>query len=72
MTAGAYEGPLSKLGGGPETVARAIEKAIVKRRPRTRYLVTAVGQARALTQRRLVTDRMWDRLMRTNIPRPGP
>ena len=71
MTAGAYEGPLAKLGGGPETVARAIEKAIVKRRPRTRYLVTPSARL-ALTQRRLVTDRMWDRLMRTNIPRPGP
>ena len=71
MTAGAYEGPLARLGGGPETVARAIEKAIVKRRPRTRYLVTPSARL-ALTQRRLVTDRMWDRLMRTNIPRPGP
>ena len=27
-TAGAYEGPTAKLGGGPETVAKAIEKAI--------------------------------------------
>src|SRR3989440_4590715 len=37
-TKGIYEGgPLSKLGGGPETVARAIEKAISRRRPRTRY-----------------------------------
>ena len=27
-TEGAYEGPLSRLGGGPETVARAIERAI--------------------------------------------
>jgi NAD(P)-dependent dehydrogenase (short-subunit alcohol dehydrogenase family) len=69
MTAGAYEGPLAKLGGGPETVARAIEKAITKRRPRTRYLVTPSAKL-ALMQRRLVTDRMWDRLMRTNIPQP--
>lgn len=36
-TAGAYEGPTAKLGGGPETVAKAIERAIVSRRPRTRY-----------------------------------
>ena len=70
-TAGAYEGPLARLGGGPETVARAIEKAIVKRRPRTRYLVTPSARL-ALTQRRLVTDRTWDRLMRANFPRPGP
>ena len=70
MTAGAYEGPLARLGGGPETVARAIEKAIVKRRPRTRYLVTASARL-ALAQRRLVSDRMWDRLMRAQVPRPG-
>jgi short-subunit dehydrogenase len=70
MTAGAYEGPLAKLGGGPETVARAIEKAIVKRRPRTRYLVTPSAKL-VLMQRKLVTDRMWDRLMRVQVPRPG-
>jgi NAD(P)-dependent dehydrogenase (short-subunit alcohol dehydrogenase family) len=70
QTADAYEGPLSRLGGGPETVARVIEKAIVKRRPRTRYLVTPSARL-ALSQRRLVTDRMWDRMMRTTFPRPG-
>jgi NAD(P)-dependent dehydrogenase (short-subunit alcohol dehydrogenase family) len=70
QTADAYEGPLSRLGGGPETVARVIEKAIVKRRPRTRYLVTPSARL-ALGQRRLVTDRMWDRMMRTTFPRPG-
>ena len=69
-TAGAYEGPLAKLGGGPETVARAIEKAIVKRRPRTRYLVTPSARL-AIGQRKLVTDRMWDRMMRAQFPRPG-
>ena len=35
-TAGAYEGPLSKLGAGPDAVAKAIEKAITARRPRSR------------------------------------
>ena len=35
---GAYEGGLAKLGGGPEAVARKIEKAITAgaRRPATR------------------------------------
>jgi NAD(P)-dependent dehydrogenase (short-subunit alcohol dehydrogenase family) len=52
----AYEGgPLAKLGGGPETVARAIERAISARRPRTRYKVTASARL-ALAQRKLVTD----------------
>src|SRR5207247_2081133 len=32
-TAGAYEGPLARLGGGPETVAKTVEKAIRARRP---------------------------------------
>ena len=66
----AYEGPLAKLGGGPETVARAIEKAISKRRPKTRYKVTASARM-ALAQRRLMTDRMWDGLLRSQFPAPG-
>jgi NAD(P)-dependent dehydrogenase (short-subunit alcohol dehydrogenase family) len=70
-TAGAYEGPLARLGGGPETVARTIEKAISSRRPRTRYLVTPSARL-ALTQRRLLTDRMWDRVMGSQFPRPRP
>ena len=69
-TAEAYEGPLAKLGGGPETVARKIEKAISKRRPKTRYPVTASARL-ALGQRRLMTDRMWDAVMRSQFPQPG-
>ena len=66
-----YEGgPLSKLGGGPETVARAIEKAISRRRPRTRYKVTPSARM-ALGMRRLMTDRMWDGAMKSNFPQPG-
>jgi NADP-dependent 3-hydroxy acid dehydrogenase YdfG len=64
------DGPLAKLGGGPETVARAIEKAITKRRPRTRYKVTPSARM-ALATRKLMTDRMWDRAMRSNFPQPG-
>jgi NAD(P)-dependent dehydrogenase (short-subunit alcohol dehydrogenase family) len=36
-TAEVYEGPLARLGGGPETVARAIERAMSSRRPKTRF-----------------------------------
>jgi NADP-dependent 3-hydroxy acid dehydrogenase YdfG len=68
-TAGAYEGPLARLGAGPEAVARVIEKAIARRRPRTRYLVTPSARL-ALSQRKLLTDRMWDRVMATQFPRP--
>jgi NAD(P)-dependent dehydrogenase (short-subunit alcohol dehydrogenase family) len=68
-TAEVYEGPLARLGGGPETVARAIERAISSRRPKTRYKVTPSARL-ALTQRRLLTDRAWDAFMRTQFPTP--
>jgi NAD(P)-dependent dehydrogenase (short-subunit alcohol dehydrogenase family) len=70
-TEGAYEGPLSRLGGGPETVARAIERAISARRPRTRYKVTPSARL-ILAQRRLLSDRAWDAFMRSQFPSPGP
>ena len=69
-TAGIYEGPVARLGGGPETVARAIERAISARRPRTRYAVTPSARL-ILAQRRLLPDRAWDAVMRTQFPRPG-
>ena len=69
-TAEVYEGGLAKLGGPPEVVAKAIEKAIGARRPKSRYVVTPSARL-ALGQRRLMTDRMWDRAMRMQFPRPG-
>jgi short-subunit dehydrogenase len=69
-TAGAYEGGLARLGGGPDTVARKIEKAITARRPRTRYKVTP-SAGLSMASRRLMTDRMWDRFVGTQMPRPG-
>jgi NAD(P)-dependent dehydrogenase (short-subunit alcohol dehydrogenase family) len=68
-TAGVYKGPMRRLGGGPETVARTIEKAITARRPRSRYKVTPSARL-AIAQRRLVSDRMWDRAMAAQFPRP--
>jgi NAD(P)-dependent dehydrogenase (short-subunit alcohol dehydrogenase family) len=66
-----YEhGPLARLGGGPETVARTIERAITARAPKIRYRVTP--SARLLAgQRALMTDGMWDRLLETQFPHPG-
>src|SRR5207249_4712020 len=58
-TKGAYDGPMAKLGAGPEAVAKVIEKAISRRRPKPRYPVTASARI-LLAQRRIVTDRMWD------------
>jgi NAD(P)-dependent dehydrogenase (short-subunit alcohol dehydrogenase family) len=70
-TQSVYErGPLAKLGGGPETVARTIERAIASRTPKIRYRVTP--SARLLVgQRALMTDGMWDRFLATQFPRPG-
>jgi NAD(P)-dependent dehydrogenase (short-subunit alcohol dehydrogenase family) len=68
-TVGIYEGPAAWLGGGPEAVAKAIEKAIVKRRPRTRYKVTPSAHV-TLGQRALMTDRMWDAMMGVQLKRP--
>jgi NADP-dependent 3-hydroxy acid dehydrogenase YdfG len=70
VTAGAYEGPLARLGAGPEAVARMIEKAITARRPRTRYKVTASARI-LMGQRALLPDRAWDRVVGTSYPRPG-
>ncbi len=65
-----YEkGPLARLGGSPQDVAEVIDQAIDARRPKTRYLVTP--SARLLTtQRKLMSDRMWDAMLRTQFPRP--
>ncbi len=68
-TAEVYEGPLARLGGGPETVARAIERAISSRRPKTRYKVTPSARL-ILAQRRLLSDRAWDAFLRTQFPTP--
>jgi NAD(P)-dependent dehydrogenase (short-subunit alcohol dehydrogenase family) len=68
-TAGAYDGPLSLFGAGPEAVAKTIERAISARRPRTRYRVTPSARI-MLAQRALVSDRIWDRIVSTSFPRP--
>ncbi len=69
-TAGAYEGGLSRLGAGPDAVARTIDKAISARRPRPRYRVTASARV-MLGLRRLLPDRGWDAIMARTFPRPG-
>ncbi|MGH2832720.1 MAG: SDR family NAD(P)-dependent oxidoreductase, partial [Solirubrobacteraceae bacterium] len=70
-TAAVYENPrLAIIGGPPEAVAKKIQRAISARRPRTRYRVTPSARL-LITQRKLVSDRVWDRLMRAQFPRPG-
>jgi len=66
-----YErGPISRLSGGPEAVAEAIERAISARSPRSRYAVTPSARL-FLGLRRLLPDRAWDAVLRTSYPQPG-
>jgi NADP-dependent 3-hydroxy acid dehydrogenase YdfG len=68
-TAEAYEGPMAKLGAGPEAVAKVVEKAITARRPRTRYPVTPSARF-VLANHALLPDRGWDAFVGTQFPRP--
>ena len=69
LTTGVYEGPMRRLGGGPDVVAKAIEKAISRRRAPARVLVTPSARLTVL-QRRLLPDRAWDAAMRVQFPQP--
>lgn len=66
-----YEkGPLARFTGVPDDVAKTIQKAIEADRPKARYTVS--GSAKILlTQRKLLSDRTWDRFLRSNFPSPG-
>jgi NAD(P)-dependent dehydrogenase (short-subunit alcohol dehydrogenase family) len=68
-TAGAYKGPLAKLGAGPEKVAEVIAGALAASKPKARYPVTPSAHL-MINQRRLTPDRVWDALMRTQFPTP--
>ena len=69
-TARVYDGPLGRLGAGPEAVAKVIERALTADRPRTRYKVTASARV-LMAQRSLLPDRAWDAVVGTSFPRPG-
>jgi NADP-dependent 3-hydroxy acid dehydrogenase YdfG len=69
-TSAIYEGPMRRLGGGPDAVAKVIERAIAARNPRPRYKVTASARL-AIAQRRLLPDRAWDAMLRTQFKQPG-
>ena len=67
----AYTGVLSKAGVGPETVAKAIAKAIESKRPKTRY-VTPISTMGVLFARRVLPDRAWDMAVRSAYESPKP
>jgi NADP-dependent 3-hydroxy acid dehydrogenase YdfG len=69
LTTGVYEGPMRHLGGGPDVVAKAIEKAISRRRAPSRVPVTASARL-SILQRKLTPDRVWDAAMRAQFPQP--
>jgi NADP-dependent 3-hydroxy acid dehydrogenase YdfG len=69
MTLGIYEGPMRHLGGGPDVVAKAIEKAISRRKAPARMLLTPSAHLTVL-QRKLLPDRLWDAMLRTQMPEP--
>ncbi|MBS9535252.1 SDR family oxidoreductase [Mycobacterium sp. M1] len=51
---------------GPDTVARAVLKAVESRNPKPRYIVGASGKA-TLLARALLTDRMWERVLMRDL-----
>ncbi|MCE5292449.1 MAG: SDR family NAD(P)-dependent oxidoreductase [Nocardiaceae bacterium] len=70
VTAGIYNSPMAKLvGGGPESVAKVIRKAIDAKRPKARYTVTPSASL-SILQRQLTPDKAWDYMMRTQFPVP--
>ena len=71
VTANAYTGGMARFGAGPEAVAATIAKALLTRRPATRYKVTPSARV-VMGMRGLMTDRMWDRFVRTQFPPPKP
>jgi NAD(P)-dependent dehydrogenase (short-subunit alcohol dehydrogenase family) len=71
VTANAYTGSMARFGAGPEAVAGKISRALTARRPATRYKVTPSARL-IMGMRRAMTDRMWDRFVRSQYPPPRP
>ena len=71
VTANAYTGPMARLGAGPEAVAGKIARAQTAGRPAKRYKVTPSAKM-VMGMRRVMTDRMWDRFVRSQYPPPRP
>jgi short-subunit dehydrogenase len=69
QTRDVYEGPLSRLGAGPEAVAEAIARALSADRPPTRVPVTASARI-LMGLRSLLPDRLWDRVVMGNFITP--
>jgi NADP-dependent 3-hydroxy acid dehydrogenase YdfG len=68
-TSDVYDGPVARLGGPPEAVAKVIEKALTRKHPRSRYLVTPSAYG-AIASRRVLPDKVWDLAMKAQYPQP--
>jgi NAD(P)-dependent dehydrogenase (short-subunit alcohol dehydrogenase family) len=69
VTKGAYDGPMRLLGGGPDRVAKTIERALKRRNPPARITITPSAKL-TIAMRRLLPDRAWDAAMRQQFPQP--
>jgi NAD(P)-dependent dehydrogenase (short-subunit alcohol dehydrogenase family) len=66
-----YEkGPLARFGGEPDDVAKAIQQAVTAPKPKIRMRVTPSAHL-LITQRKLMTDGLWDRFVASRFTRPG-
>lgn len=70
VTKGAYEGPMRRLGAGPDRVAKVVERVITRNRPPARVTITPSAKL-TIAARRLMSDRAWDAAMRRQFPEPG-
>jgi NAD(P)-dependent dehydrogenase (short-subunit alcohol dehydrogenase family) len=64
------KGPLAKLGGDADSVAKAVEKAITANRPPIRMRVTPSAHL-LIGINGLMSDGMWDKFLAGQFPRPG-
>ncbi len=70
-TRSVYErGPMVRLCGTPDDVARVVLEAITSARPRARYPVTPSARL-LLGLRAILPDRAWDGLLARQFSRPG-
>lgn len=64
------KGPLAKLGGDADSVAKAVEKAITAKHPPIRMRVTPSAHL-LIGANGLMSDALWDRFLAAQFPRPG-
>jgi len=65
-----YTGPMQRFGGGPDAVAKVIEKSLNAKRPRIRYTVTP-SASMSIAARKLLGARGWDAAMGQQFLRRG-